>query len=251
MSVPHAKIGQMSTHIAAEAGDIADTVLLPGDPLRAQWIAETYLSEVRTYSTVRNMLGFTGTYAGQRISVQGSGMGQPSLSIYATELIQDYGVQRLIRVGSCGAIAPSVQVHDLVLAVTAGTDSSMNRLRFHGLDYAPAADFPLLRSAYDLAAGRSLPVHTGQVFASDSFYHDRPDLMELIGQYGVLAIEMETNALYTLAAKHGRRALTILTVSDHIPTGVELPASERERGFDAMARVALDTVVADAGASRP
>lgn len=240
----------MSTHLAAAPGEIADTVLFPGDPLRAQWIADTYLSDVRTYSTVRNMLGFTGTYDGTRISVQGSGMGQPSLAIYASELFRDYGVQRLIRVGSCGAIAPSIGVHDLVLAISAGTDSSMNRLRFHGLDYAPAADFRLLRTAHDLAVDRTLPAHVGQVFASDSFYHDRPDLMELIAQYGVLAVEMETNALYTLAAKHGRRALTILTVSDHISTGEELPASEREQGFDAMARLALDTAVADAEEGR-
>ncbi|HEY6739474.1 MAG TPA: purine-nucleoside phosphorylase [Actinopolymorphaceae bacterium] len=232
----------MSIHIGAKPGQIADAVLLPGDPLRAQWIAQTYLDDVEPYSTVRNMLGFTGTYNGRLISVQGSGMGQPSLAIYVNELIREYDVRTLVRVGSAGALSSRLALRDVVLAMSASTDSAMNRIRFEGLDYAPTADFHLLRTAYDTARERGIDVHVGQVFSGDSFYHDRPELVQRMADYGALAIEMEASALYTLAAKHDRQALAILTISDHIVTGEETPAQERESGFGAMAELALETV---------
>ena len=231
----------MTVHIGAEPGQIADTVLLPGDPLRAQWIAETFLEDAKCYSTVRNMLGFTGTYQGRRISVQGTGMGQPSLSIYATELMADYEVSTLIRVGSCGSLTDRIGVREVILASGASTDSAMNRLRFEGLDFAPVADFHLLRYAYEKAEARGIPVHVGQVFSTDTFYTERPELVDRLVGYGVLAAEMETSALYTLAAKFGARALTICTVSDVIPTKVELSAVERQQSFSQMAELALET----------
>lgn len=232
----------MSTHLAARPGDIADTVLLPGDPLRAEWIADTYLDDVVCYNRVRNMLGFTGTYHGRRVSVQGTGMGQPSLAIYVHELLAEYGASTLVRVGSCGALVPQVGLRDIVIAMTACTDSSMNRLRFEGIDFAPAADYGLLRAAADRAAAAGQPYHVGAVMSADSFYNDRPELTKRLAEYGVLAIEMETSALYTLAAKHQARALAICTVSDSLITGEETSALERERTFEAMARLSLDTV---------
>lgn len=234
----------MSTHIGAEPGQIAPRVLMPGDPLRAQWIAETFLDEAVCYSRVRNMLGFTGRYRGEPVSVQGSGMGQPSISIYVTELFADYDVQQVVRVGSCGALAPSLELRDLVLAVSASTDSAANRLRFHGLDFAPCADFTLLRAAYDRATAAGLSPAVGQVLSSDSFYNPRPELTDLLAAHGVLAVEMEANALYTLAAAHGRRALAVCTVSDHIRTGAQTSAAERERTFAEMVEVALDATLA-------
>src|SRR3954470_9643836 len=200
----------MSIHIAAEKGQIAPRVLFPGDPLRAKWIAETYLDDVICYTEIRNMFGFTGTYKGERISVQGSGMGQPSASIYANELFAEYDVQTVIR------------------AMSASTDSQMNRLRFHGIDYAPTADYQLLRAAVDAAEAAGLNVHVGQVFSGDLFYNDRPDLVSRTAEYGVLGIEMEASALYTLAAKFGRRALGIMTVSDHLITQEITTAEERQ-----------------------
>lgn len=234
-----------SFHLAALPGQIAETVLFPGDPLRAQWIAETYLSDVECYSTTRNMLGFTGTLSGQRISVQGSGMGQPSLAIYAHELLSHYGVRTIVRVGSCGALTERVGLRDVVLAMTASTDSAMNRARFESFDYAPAADFFLLRKAYDLAVERGLPVHVGPIAAIDSFYSEVPAQLLRLAEYGTLAVEMESAVLYTLAAKFGARALTILTVGDHVVTGETTQAEERERGFAAMAELALATVATD------
>ncbi|MGW5360323.1 purine-nucleoside phosphorylase [Actinopolymorpha pittospori] len=234
----------MSTHIGAAPGQVADTVLLPGDPLRAQWIAQTYLRDVECYSSVRNMLGFTGTYGDRRVSVQGSGMGHPSLAIYATELMAEYGVRTLVRVGSCGALSERLAVRDVVLAITASTDSAMNRIRFEGFDYAPAADFGLLRTAADLARVRDLPIHVAGVASIDSFYSDRPELLLRLADYGVVAVDMETNMLYTLAAKFDARALTVLTVSDHIRTGEATTAQEREQTFTAMAELALETVTA-------
>jgi purine-nucleoside phosphorylase len=233
----------MSTHIAAEPGQIAPRVLFPGDPLRAEWIAETYLEDARCYSRLRNTLGFSGTYRGQPVSVQGSGMGQPSLAIYANELFREYGVQQLVRVGSCGALAESLRPRDIVLAMSAATDSSMNRLRFHGLDYAPAADFRLLRAADDAAAERAIEPAVGQILSTDAFYHPRPELVDILAEYGVLAIEMEANALYTLAASYGRRALAIWTVSDHIRSGESLSATDRERSLGDMVEIALDAMV--------
>ncbi|MEW6980213.1 purine-nucleoside phosphorylase [Bacillus pumilus] len=231
----------MSVHIGAEKGQIAETVLLPGDPLRAKYIADTYLEDVECYNEVRGMYGFTGTYKGKRISVQGTGMGVPSISIYVNELIQSYDVQNLIRVGSCGAIKKDVNVRDVILAQTSSTDSQMNRVAFGPIDYAPCADFGLLKKAYDTAEAKNVAVRVGNVFTADQFYNEKP--LELMDQYGILAIEMETTALYTLAAKFGRKALSILTVSDHVLTGEETTAEERQTTFDEMILIALDSVL--------
>jgi purine-nucleoside phosphorylase len=222
---------------------------MPGDPLRAKWIAETYLGDAVCYSTVRNMYGFTGTYRGVPVSVQGSGMGMPSASIYTHELITSYGAKTLIRVGSCGALTEDLQLRDVVAASGASTDSAMNRMRFDGLiDYAPVANFELLRTAVDVAAQRGTRMHVGPIFAADAFYTDRPDLNDTLAEYGVLAIEMESAALYTIAAKFRVRALTILTVSDHLKTGAHSSAHEREQTFSQMVEIALDTVIAGAAA---
>ncbi|QIK67404.1 purine-nucleoside phosphorylase [Nocardioides sp. HDW12B] len=229
----------MSTHIGAEPGQIAPHVLMPGDPLRAKWIAETFLDDATCYSEVRGMLGYTGTFEGRPVSVQGSGMGLPSFSIYATELFNDYGVQSVVRVGSCGALSPDLAVRDVVIASGACTDSSMNRIRFEGLDYAPVADFDLLRRAYDAAQDQPVTSKVGLLLSSDSFYHPRPELTTRMAEYGVLAIEMEASALYTLAAKYGRQALAICTVSDHILTGEETTAVERQETFTHMVHIAL------------
>ena len=233
----------MSIHIAAEKGQIAPRVLFPGDPLRAKWIAETYLDDVICYTEIRNMFGFTGTYKGERISVQGSGMGQPSASIYAHELFAEYDVQTLIRVGTCGALKEEVAVRDVIVAMSASTDSQMNRLRFHGIEYAPTADYQLLRAAVDAAEAAGLNVHVGQVFSGDLFYNDRPDLVSRTAEYGVLGIEMEAAALYTLAAKFGRRALGIMTVSDHLITHEVTSAEERQTTFSEMITIALDAAI--------
>lgn len=234
----------MSTHIAAEPGQIATRVLLPGDPLRARWIAETFLEGAECYSQVRGMLGFTGTYRGERISVQGTGMGQPSASIYVNELIREYDVQQLVRVGSCGALTERLAVRDLVIAQAAATDSSMNELRFRGYHYPAVADFGLLRTAVDVAERSGAPHLVATVFSSDSFYHSRPELTQKIVEYGVVAVEMEAAEIYTLAALHGRQALGIMTVSDHIITGEETTAEEREQTFGDMVTVALEGMLA-------
>jgi purine-nucleoside phosphorylase len=230
----------MSTHIAAAAGQIAPTVLLPGDPLRAKWIAETFLDDATCYSEVRGMYGFTGTWRGRPVSVQGSGMGQPSMAIYVNELFREYDVQSIVRVGSCGSFVERVALRDVVIASGACTNSSMNQQRFHGLDYAPVADFGLLRAAYDVAAARpELSTHVGLIFSTDSFYWPRAELMKPMVDHGVLAVDMEASALYTLAAAYQRKALTICQVSDHIVTGEETTADEREQGFGAMVEIAL------------
>ena len=230
----------MSTHIGAQPDDIAPTVLLPGDPLRAKWIAETFLDDARYYSEVRGMYGFTGSWNGRPVSVQGSGMGQPSMAIYVNELFTDYDVQSIVRVGSCGAVTDRVAVRDIIIASGACTDSSMNRIAFHGIDYAPIADFGLLRGAVEAAEARDgSPFHVGLIFSSDSFYPARPELLGEMVKYGVLGVEMEASGLYTLAAKHGRRALAICTVSDHIVTGEETTSQEREQTFGEMVEIAL------------
>lgn len=230
----------MSTHIGAEAGQIAPTVLLPGDPLRAKWIAENFLEDATCYSEVRGMFGFTGTWHGRPVSVQGSGMGQPSMSIYVNELFKDYDVRRIVRVGSCGALTERVALRDVVIASGACTDSGMNRLRFHGLDYAPVADFGLLRAAHDAATARDdVTAHVGLIFSGDTFYSPRPELMDPMVGHGVLAAEMEASALYTLAASYGRRALAVCTVSDHIVTGEEMTPQEREQTLGPMVEIAL------------
>ena len=235
----------MSTHIGAAPGEIAPRVLLPGDPLRAKWIAETYLTDAKCYSTVRNMFGFTGQFNGIPVSVQGSGMGMPSASIYAHELINDYGVNTLIRVGTCGALSMDLQLRDVIAASGSSTDSAMNRIRFDGLiDYAPIADFGLLRTAVEAAERRGITMAVGQILAADAFYTDRPDLYDRLADYGVLAVEMESAALYTIAARYKARALTLLTVSDNLKTGEQSSAQERQETFAQMVEVALETVIA-------
>jgi len=236
----------VSTHIGARPGEIAPTVLMPGDPLRAKWIAETFLDDAKCYNEVRGMYGYTGTWRGERVSVQGSGMGQPSLAIYANELFDEYDVQRVIRVGSCGALTPKLALRDVVIASGACTDSSMNRIAFEGLDYAPVADFGLLRAAYEASTTLDATgpdgdqtVHVGLLFSSDSFYAARPELTQRMVDYGVLAVEMEASALYTLAAKYDRRALAICTVSDHVVTGEQTSSQEREQTFGTMVEIAL------------
>jgi len=235
----------MSVHIGGQPGDIAEAVLLPGDPMRAKWIAETFLDDPKCYTEVRGMLGFTGTWQGTRVSVQGSGMGMPSASIYTHELINDYGVKSVIRIGSCGAIAMDLRLGDVIAAIGSATDSNMNRARFDGLvDYAPVADFGLLRTSVEVAERRGIAMRVGPILAADAFYTDRPDLYDLLADYGVLAVEMESAAIYTIAARYNAKALTILTVSDHIKRGDRMAASEREKGFAAMVQIGLDTAVA-------
>ncbi|MGJ7921678.1 purine-nucleoside phosphorylase [Neobacillus sp. LXY-4] len=232
----------MSIHIAAKENEIAETVLLPGDPLRAKYIAETFLENAKCYNEVRNMFGYTGTYKGKPVSVQGTGMGVPSISIYITELMQSYNVQKLIRVGTCGAIQKDVKVRDVILAMSASTDSQMNRITFGGVDYAPTADFDLLKKAYDAGVEKGLNLKVGNVFTADLFYNDNAE-HEKWAKYQILAIEMESAALYTLAAKFGRKALSVLTVSDHILTGEETSAEERQTTFNEMIEVALEAAI--------
>jgi purine-nucleoside phosphorylase len=232
----------VSTHIAAGPDDIADTILLPGDPLRAEWIANTYFDDVVCYSRVRNMLGFTGTYRGRRLSVQGTGMGQPSLSIYVHELLAEYGVTTLVRVGTCGALVRAVAIRDIVIGLSAATDSAMNALRFDGFAFAPTAHYSLVRAYVEKAEAAGVAHHVGQLFSTDSFYHDRPELRDRLATYGVLAVEMEAAALYTLAARFGARALAVCTASDHLVTGEQTTAAERERTFANMVQLALDAV---------
>jgi purine-nucleoside phosphorylase len=232
----------MSVHIGAKENQIAESILLPGDPLRAKYIAETFLEDAVCYNEVRGMLGYTGTYKGQRISVQGTGMGVPSIAIYINELMQSYNVQKLIRVGTCGAIQKDVKVRDVILAMSASTDSQMNRMTFGGVDYAPTADFDLLKHAYDAGTEKGLKLKVGNVFTADMFYNDNSEL-EKWAKYGVLAIEMESAALYTLAAKFGRQALSVLTVSDHILTGEETTSEERQTTFNEMMEIALEAAI--------
>lgn len=235
----------MSVHIGAQPGEIAERVLLPGDPMRAKWIAETFLDDPKCYTQVRGMLGFTGTWRGERVSVQGSGMGMPSASIYTHELINEYGVRSVLRIGSCGALAMDLNLGDVIAAIGSATDSNMNRARFDGLiDYAPVADFGLLRTAVEVAERRGVGMRVGPILAADAFYTDRPDLYDLLAAYGVLAVEMESAAIYTIAARYGAKALTILTVSDHIKRGEKMEAAQREQGFSDMVRIGLDTAIA-------
>lgn len=232
----------MSIHIGAKPGEIAETVLMPGDPLRAKYFAETFLNDAFCFNQVRGMLGFTGTYEGKRVSVMGSGMGIPTLSIYVNELLESYGVKRIIRVGTCGSMQPHLKIGDIVLAMSASTDSNVNRIRFNGMDYAPTADFDLLLKAYQAARGLTDRVFVGGVISGDSFYSDDPDWHKVWVQYGILAAEMEAAGLYTLAAKYKAQALAIMTVSDTILGGEEAPAEQREKGFSLMAEVALKAV---------
>lgn len=236
-------------HIAAAEGDIAEAILLPGDPLRARYIAETFLDDARQVTGVRNMLGFTGSYAGMPVSVMGTGMGIPSASIYITELIRFYGVERLVRVGSCGGISESVAMRDIILAVGASTDSGVNRARYGGWDFAATADYGLLRAAADAATGAGLSVHTGNVHSSDSFYNPVDSALATWQRMGVLAVEMEAAGLYGIAHEEGARALAVMTVSDHLVTEEETTADERESSFGDMVTVALDGLVRDVQAN--
>ncbi|MEZ5175388.1 MAG: purine-nucleoside phosphorylase [Acidimicrobiia bacterium] len=233
-------------HIAAPDGAFAEAVLLPGDPLRARYIADSFLDDAREVTAIRNMLGYTGSYRGMPVSVMGTGMGVPSASIYITELIRTYGAKRLIRVGSCGGIAPEVGLRSVVLAIGAGTDSCVNRLRYSGWDFAATADYGLLNAAVGAAAARSQRVHVGNVHTSDSFYNPVADALSTWQRMGILAVEMEAAGLYAIAAEEGVRALAVLTVSDHLVTADETTPDERERSFDEMVLVALDALVADA-----
>ena len=224
----------MSIHIEAKAGDIAETILLPGDPLRAKHFAETLLEDAVCFNQVRGMYGYTGTYNGKRVSVMGTGMGLSSTAIYANELIREYGCKNLIRVGSCGGLQPQLKLRDVVIAMSASTNSAMNRLRFNGMDYAPTASFRLLQEAYDIATDRGINVHVGNIWSNDSFYTDDPDEWKLWAAYGVLAVEMEASALYTIAAKYGVDALTICTVSDSLVSGEEDDAEARQTAYQQM-----------------
>jgi purine-nucleoside phosphorylase len=232
----------MSIHIAAQKSQIADKILLPGDPLRAKFVAENYLDNPVCFNEVRNMFGYTGSYKGRPVSVMGTGMGMPSLSIYVNELIREYGVKRLIRIGTCGGMQEYVKLRDIVLAMSASTDSAVNRQRFGGMDYAPTASFNLLKAAWDAAAAHRLRVFAGPVLSSDMFYTEDPEQWKLWAKFGVLAVEMETAELYTLAAKYGCEALSVLTISDHLITGEATTPEERQRSFRAMMEVALDAI---------
>ena len=234
----------MSTkHMNAAAGDFAATVLMPGDPLRAKYVAESYLDGARRVTDVRNMWGYTGEYKGRPISVMAHGMGIPSASIYATELIEAYGAKRLLRVGSCGTSHPDVKLRDIVIGMGASTDSNVNRMRFGGYDFAAIASFDLLQKS--VAAARALGVryHVGNLFSADLFYTPDPGMFETMARYGVYGIEMEAAGIYALAAEHGVEALAICTVSDDIPSGDALSSDERATTFDEMIEVALQTAI--------
>jgi purine-nucleoside phosphorylase len=232
-------------HISAQKGDFAPSILLPGDPLRAKHIADTYLEDVREVNAVRNMLGYTGSFQGIPVSVMGTGMGIPSASIYATELVTEYGVERLVRVGSCGGILPSVKIRDVILAIGACTDSGVNRVRYGGLDFAATADFGLLRAAADAAAAKGVEVKVGNVHSADLFYTPDAAAFDRMEAMGVLAVEMEAAGLYGVAAEKGARALTIATVSDHVRTGESTSPEERQQTFNEMVEIALDAIGRD------
>lgn len=234
----------MTTHIGAKPGEIAETVLLPGDPYRARWAAEKFLENPRLINEVRGMLGFTGTWRGHDVTIHGTGMGMPSLSIYVNEMIRDYGAKTLIRIGSAGAMQPQVKVRDVVLAMSASTLSTPSRGIFRELNFAPTADYALLAAAHAAAKKKGIPIHAGGIYSSDVFYDERPDLNEQMTRHGVLCVEMETAELYTLAARHGARALSVLTISDHLLTHEALPATDRERSFGDMVEIALEAAFA-------
>jgi len=229
----------MTIHIGAAKEDIAETVLLPGDPYRAKWAAQTFLKDAKLVNEVRGMLGFTGTWNGHRVTIQGSGMGMPSLSIYVNELITEYNAQTLIRIGSAGAMQTDVGIRDIVLAQTATTLSTPSRGIFKEMNFAPCADFDLLHKAYHAAEKLDAKTHVGGIYSSDVFYDERPDLNEQMMRHGILAVEMEAAELYNLAHRHKRRALAVLTISDHLITHEALPADQREQSFGDMVEIAL------------
>ena len=230
----------MTIHIGAKPGDIADTVLLPGDPLRAKWAAETFLDNPQCVNKVRGMLGFTGTWRGNKVTVHGSGMGMPSLSIYVNELIKDYDVKTLIRIGSAGAMSPKVKLRDVVIAMTASSLSTPSMGMFKEINYAPCANFNLLEAAVKAAQSRNISTHVGGIYSADVFYDERPDLTEQMTRHGILAVEMETAELYNLASRYDRRALAVCTISDHLLTHEALPSEDRERSFGNMVEIALE-----------
>jgi len=233
----------MSVHIAAKEGEIAEVILLPGDPLRAKYIAEHYLEGAKCYNEVRGMLGFTGTYKGKRVSVQGTGMGIPSISIYVNELFRDHGVKRAIRIGTAGSIQEELKVRDMVIAMTACTDSGANKIRFGGRDFAPSATFALVKKAWEAADERGWKMSVGPVLSSDMFYTENPEEWKLWAKFGVLALEMESSELYTLAAKYGRECLALLTISDSLITHEITSSEERQTTFTRMMEVALETAI--------
>ncbi len=235
-------------HISAEAGDFAECVLMPGDPLRAKHIAENFLTDARQVTAVRNMLGYTGVYKEMSVSVMGSGMGIPSASIYATELVAEYGCKRVVRVGSAGGISESIKLRDVVIATGACTDSGVNRARFHGWDYSAIADFGLARAAVDAATTLGVDVAVGNVFSADLFYNPQTEVWDVLEGMGVLAVEMEAAGLYGVAAEKGARALAILTISDHIRSGDATTSLEREQTFNSMVEIALEALLTDAKA---
>ncbi|MBF1219235.1 MAG: purine-nucleoside phosphorylase [Fusobacterium periodonticum] len=233
----------MSVHIAAKNGEIADTVLLPGDPKRAKWIAENFLENAVCYTDIRGMLGFTGTYKGKRISVQGTGMGIPSMSIYITELMKDYGVKTLIRVGSAGSYQEEVKIRDIVVALSTSTDSNINNRRFKGASFAPTVNFDLLSKVLKTAEEKNIKIKAGNILTSDEFYNDDPTYFKKWAEFGVLAVEMETAALYTLASKYKAKALSILTISDSLVSPEITSSEEREKTFNEMIELALETAI--------
>ena len=231
----------MTIHLGAKVDDIAEVVLLPGDPLRAKWAAETFLSNVQQINKVRGMLGYTGLWKGKNVTIQGSGMGMPSLSIYVNELIKEYNVKTLIRIGSAGGMQKYVSVRDIILAMTASSVSTPSKSIFKELSFSPSADPELLYSAMQILKRKEIKSHTGGIYSSDTFYDERPDLNAEMERHGVLAVEMETAELYILAARYKCRALSILTVSDHLLTGESLPSDEREQSFGEMVEISLET----------
>jgi purine-nucleoside phosphorylase len=234
----------MTIHIGAAPEDIAETVLMPGDPYRAKWAAKTFLTDAKCINDVRGMLGFTGRWNGHRVTIQGSGMGMPSLSIYANELISSYNAQTLIRIGSCGAMQEKVAIRDVIIAMTASTLSTPSRGIMKEINFAPTADYGLLEAAVAAARAKDITPHVGGIYSSDVFYDERPDLNEQMTRHGILGVEMEAAELYTLAARHGRRALAVLTVSDHLLTHEALPSEDRERSFGDMVEIALQAAFA-------
>lgn len=230
-------------HINAEMGDFADVVLMPGDPLRAKYIAETFLEDAHQVNNVRGMLGFTGTYKGRRISVMGHGMGIPSCSIYAKELITEFGVKKIIRIGSCGAVSEAVKIRDIVIGMGACTDSKVNRLRFKDHDFAAIADFDLVRNAVDAAKAKNINARVGNIFSADLFYTPDPQMFDVMEKYGILGVEMEAAGIYGVAAEFGAKALAICTVSDHIRTGEQTTAEERQNTFNDMIEIALESIL--------
>lgn len=233
----------MSTHIEAKPGQIAESVLLPGDPLRAKWIAETFLENAKCYNEVRGMLGYTGTFRGKPISVQGTGMGIPSALIYCHELINDYGVKNLIRVGSAGSYQKDIKLRDIVIAMAASSNSGINNTRFVNSDYSPTANFELLMKAALYAKENNIPIKAGNVLSTDQFYEDNFESYKKWADFGVLCVEMEAAGLYTIAAKYNVKALAILTISDSLVTGEETTADEREGSFSKMIEIALNTLL--------